>query len=628
MEYNTDNEFFKRPSTEKVTFLPEIWESVYEPCSSKIFNLDYVGTLDLTVNEENVSLLNLMNEQPHSDIKVPFRGIYIGNNFVKNLNNDGWELSIAGNYSRMFTKQSFKIVFKGDEDEDLDFGLRKIKLKAFPNDATMLREPISLELLKKVGIPSVRGGFARLYINSEYYGLYFLEDTLKKTYIRDLFHQKGKKPEIGPLFQAIPYKGVYNVSLNYIDDNASSYPNWNETWDCKINGTMNGSKDESFTQLINLMKLINQTDIYTLNDNEEIIHSIYNIFELDIFIRLLAMDYLLGRYHSYWRNPSNFLIYYHPALKRYIIFPVDFTSSLGYKYKENGYTYKTNCTEWRPPENPEDPLIKMIMSIPYLKQLFISTLNLIIEILFNPECIFPFIDSLKSVIEFDLKLEREKRPYHSKTSIIEEIEVKETIEEVTDKDANGFPSNSTIDTTIIIKKNTTITLIEPRWSIDESIKNIDDSVYSIGYGIKEWIEKRRQTVLEQFPNVTLVSAGSLVTRPSDPANLYSDSIFDYFSAIFPSGDYKLLASIIATLILLITLIFIIHVKCKKPTEMEGDEHDIRKYNDSFFHKIRTGFNFNNNDGIIKNISTFIQSNYRKVQTKVRNTFFHKSHNVD
>jgi len=49
---------------------------------------------------------------------------------------------------------------------------------------------------------------------------------------------------------------------------------------------MYGSKDESFAQLINFMRLLNQTDVYLLTDNEEILHSVYDIFELDIFIRL------------------------------------------------------------------------------------------------------------------------------------------------------------------------------------------------------------------------------------------------------------------------------------------------------------------------------------------------------
>ena len=83
--------------------------------------------------------------------------------FIRNIDDTGWQLSIAGNYSRMFTKQSFKLAYKGETDENFD--VKKVKLKAFPNDATMLREPISLELLKKVGVPTVRGAFTRLYIN-------------------------------------------------------------------------------------------------------------------------------------------------------------------------------------------------------------------------------------------------------------------------------------------------------------------------------------------------------------------------------------------------------------------------------------------------------------------------------
>jgi len=108
---------------------------------------------------------------------------------------------------------------------------------------------------------------------------------MEKVYIKNLFHSKGKKSNIGPLFQAIPYMGNYNASLNYIDDQALSYPNWNQTWDCKINGTEYGSKEESFTSLINFMKKLNQTDFTTINENE-LLHSVYDVFELDIFIRL------------------------------------------------------------------------------------------------------------------------------------------------------------------------------------------------------------------------------------------------------------------------------------------------------------------------------------------------------
>jgi len=78
MRFTSYNEFFKKPPTEKVTFLPEIWESVYEPRFSELFTLDYVGTLDIIVDQENEHLLKLMNKQPHSDIKVPVRGVYYG----------------------------------------------------------------------------------------------------------------------------------------------------------------------------------------------------------------------------------------------------------------------------------------------------------------------------------------------------------------------------------------------------------------------------------------------------------------------------------------------------------------------------------------------------------------------
>jgi len=622
MEYETIYEFYQRPTTKDVEFLPEIWENPYPTRSNDIFDINNVNTFFLSA--ENVTQLELMNQFPHNKIKVPFIGkLYDAHSSYKF--EKGWELSISGNYSRMFTKQSFKIVYKGEEE--ISFEPKRLRLKAFPNDATMLREPISLELLQKVGVPTYRGSFARLYINKEYYGLYYYEDSMKKTYIRNLFHSRGKKPDIGPLFQAIPYKGVYNASLNYIDDQVTSYPNWNQTWNCKINGTDYGSKDESFTKLIDLMKKINQTDFENPTEHE-LLRDVYDIFELDIYIRLLAMDYLLGRFHGYWRNPSNFLIYYHPALKRYVFFPIDYTSSLGYKYVENNYTYETSINVWRLPKDLNDPLLNIIMNIPYFKGLFKSSLKLIIVNLFNPEILNPFIDSLKELIKFDLEMERKRKPYHSKTSVIEEVEINQTKVENVKEDANGFPSNSTIDTTIIIKKNTTITLIDPNWTFEKSITAINDNVSDIGYGIKEWINKRYEFVNDLLKNETVVSAGSLITRPPDPSNLYSDSIFDYFETIFPAGKYKLLIFFLVFLVILIAIVFVIHLKFKKPIEMEGDEHDIRKYNESFFHKVKTKFNFINGNGFFSKISKSLQNFFKKINTKTKNAFYQKSHNID
>ncbi|ORX80111.1 hypothetical protein BCR32DRAFT_245863 [Anaeromyces robustus] len=340
------------------------------------------------------------------------------------------------------------------------------------------------------------------------------------------------------------------------------------------------------------------------------------------------MDYLVGRFHGYWRNPSNFLIYYHPALKRYVIFPVDYTSTLGYKYSEHGYTYKTDFDEWRLPKDLNDPLINMIMNTPYLKYLFDSTLKLIVNSLFTPEFMFPFIDSLTEVIKYDLTQERELKPYHSSKSIIEEVDIKVIKEESVREDANGFPSNSTVDTTIITKKNTTITLIDPGWTIDKSLSAIENSVSNIGYGIKEWIEKRSQFVDEQLANATLVSAGSLITRPSDPSNLYSDSLLDYFLPFLPSDRYRVLFFVLAFLIVIIAIVYIIHLKYKKPIEMEGDEHDLRKYNDSFFQRVKTRFNFSNNDGLFINLGRNIKSCFKNIHTKARNMIYHKSRNID
>jgi len=116
--YNTPYEFFQRPSTNEVNFLPEIWENPYSTRNDDIFDISNVNTFHLVV--KNTDQLELMNQFPHNDIKVPFTGDFYSVDHSTSLNEEGWQLSIAGNYSRMFTKQSFKIAYKGEDDTSFE----------------------------------------------------------------------------------------------------------------------------------------------------------------------------------------------------------------------------------------------------------------------------------------------------------------------------------------------------------------------------------------------------------------------------------------------------------------------------------------------------------------------------
>lgn len=145
--------------------------------------------------------------------------------------------------------------------------------------------------------------------------------------------------------------------------------------------------------------------------------------------------------------------------------------------------------------------------------------------------------------------------------------------------------------------------------------------------IKEWIEERSKYVELLLVNVTLSPANVLITRPADPSNLYSDSFMDRFAIFFSSGKYGLFAFFLILVIALIVIVYLLYHKYKKPTEMEGDEHDLRKYNGTFFQRLKMGI-FGNRNESIKDFFHGVSIKLKKLFSSTKNYFYKKTHSVD
>jgi hypothetical protein len=76
-------------------------------------------------------------------------------------------------------------------------GLKKMTLNNMVKDPTYLRETLSYDVLRAAGIPAPRTGYARLWINDEYYGLYL---NLEKWTDQSLAHWF---PSLQHLYEAV-----------------------------------------------------------------------------------------------------------------------------------------------------------------------------------------------------------------------------------------------------------------------------------------------------------------------------------------------------------------------------------------------------------------------------------------
>ena len=118
-----------------------------------------------------------------------------------------------------YNKFSFTINFKKYLKDQNLFGLTKISFNNMYSDPTMSKEYISYYLLNEMGIDTVDYSYVNLYINDDYYGVYFMIEPIEKPLIKRTMNEKEDF-----LFKAEGEESSlqYNSELdNYLDSNGN-----------------------------------------------------------------------------------------------------------------------------------------------------------------------------------------------------------------------------------------------------------------------------------------------------------------------------------------------------------------------------------------------------------------------
>jgi uncharacterized protein (TIGR03437 family) len=88
-----------------------------------------------------------------------------------------------GSGSRSEAKPNLKVAFDKYDSKQQFFGLVSVILKANNQDASLLREVITMNLYRRMGVPAPREAPARLYINGEFFGAYTLVEAIDEAFL-------------------------------------------------------------------------------------------------------------------------------------------------------------------------------------------------------------------------------------------------------------------------------------------------------------------------------------------------------------------------------------------------------------------------------------------------------------
>lgn len=278
-------------------------------------------------------------------------------------------IRLRGNTSRSHPKKSFKIKFKEFGGEKF-YDLKKFNLKAENNDPAMVREMLSMRIFREFNVPAARTHHAEVYINDEYMGLY-----LNVEQIDDEFVQSRFDDDTGNL-----YKCSWGATL---EDNGQIFDDG--TYELESNKAFN---DRSV--LAQFVNVLNNTAAAHLETELEA------VFNVQSYLRYLAVEALTGHWDGYSYNQNNFYLYENPESGLVEFIPYDTDNTFGMDWVNRDWGTR-EVLDWIKHGDPRPLSTKILSRSKYLNQYTIM-LDDLLNSNFSTAYFFPEFDVLKEML--------------------------------------------------------------------------------------------------------------------------------------------------------------------------------------------------------------------------------------
>merc|ERR1712127_1008852 len=128
--------------------------------------------------------------------------------------------------------------------------------------------------MREAGIRVPRTSYAKVFLNDTYWGLYLIVEQVDKTFIKNNFVNDD-----GDL-----YKNIGFSSLSWLGTNPTMY---DESIVLRTNKTTS-----DFSDFIEFVDVLNNTP------NNDFADSIVNVFNVDYYLRVLAIDIMTNNWDS------------------------------------------------------------------------------------------------------------------------------------------------------------------------------------------------------------------------------------------------------------------------------------------------------------------------------------------
>jgi len=340
---------------------------------------------------------------------------------------DSISISIGGQNSSFYKKLGYNIKCnKGNL-----YGRKVLRLRSVVEDASFLRNKLSCDVLNRLGGPSISANYARVFFNGTYSGLFVLMDAYKTSWIKKVYEEDK---EVSTLYQC------NSPNADFSENNNKSCVNANDDF----NGDMKAMED--FIQAINAASSRKELE---------------DIMDVDQFVQVWIFEWLTGSWDSSLIIGKNYYLY-KQLNGKWVMLPFDFDSTFGHKVQQNFEgdvnAYDIPFDKWYKSRYIVDVLAKNDNTT------FINNLQYVLDNAFNPDLLFPHINSLKTWL----------------TPYVEE---------------DHTPVNGTYPG--YVSKKSTSTRVP--FSMEEFDANCEYTDVQYGIGLKKWIQNRYDFVCSYYP---------------------------------------------------------------------------------------------------------------------------------
>jgi len=388
------NEFFGREQTViEHPKLPRAYKAFEYQKTSKLFDDTHVATI--IVKTDNLE--ELYQNFNDDEYVVPAEVVYASPYTVKTFKNA--KLGISGQSTRMVPKLSFKIKGLKDENDKELYGRSTIKLRAEHMDPSFLRDKLYGDILNSLGVPAVQNKYARLFINGEAIGFYDISDSISSDrYLRETYNEGKKFSSDNYVFKAdfcpTCEGGAAYGDLGYYGDDPA-----NVMYSIYSNkGADKDTVDENTKIAQCLIPLLKDIDSYKNGTSQKM------PFDVDQFLRYMAMEFLSGAVDNYWNKPGNFYVIKDVSRDQWYFHDSDFHYTFGCG-GDSDAMMNTPISQYPPllEENvgKERAPLDGIRSRQENEAKFNEIFKRLISTSFNPSALYPRMESLATLIKED-----------------------------------------------------------------------------------------------------------------------------------------------------------------------------------------------------------------------------------